>query len=219
MPYKDPEAKRAQSRAWAKAKRLRWTEEERDKRLAYNRAYYAAHKAELAEKARVYNAARKEEMNATSRAYYAAHKKEINARSRAYKTANKEALAAKKRTYDAAHKVELAVKYRAYRLAHPEIVAANQARHWARQAGASVNDLTAAQWEEIKAAYGHRCVYCGRTMQRLTKDHIVPLAKGGTHTFSNIVPACQSCNSKKGAGAPLVPVQPLLLTLAASRKD
>lgn len=30
----------------------------------------------------------------------------------------------------------------------------------------------------------------------------------------NIVPACQSCNSKKGRKAPLCPVQPLLLTLA-----
>lgn len=50
-----------------------------------------------------------------------------------------------------------------------------------------------------------------------TTAHLVPLAKGGTHTFSNVVPACQSCNSKKGTGAPLVPVQPLLLTIAASR--
>jgi 5-methylcytosine-specific restriction endonuclease McrA len=60
-------------------------------------------------------------------------------------------------------------------------------------------------------AYGHCCVYCGRKMQRLTQDHITPLSRGGNHTKSNIVPACRSCNSKKGTGEPLVPVQPMLL--------
>jgi 5-methylcytosine-specific restriction endonuclease McrA len=27
----------------------------------------------------------------------------------------------------------------------------------------------------------------------------VPLSRGGSHTASNIVPACRSCNSSKGA--------------------
>jgi 5-methylcytosine-specific restriction endonuclease McrA len=77
-----------------------------------------------------------------------------------------------------------------------------------------LNDLSVAQWREIKVAYGHRCVYCGRKMQHLTQDHITPLSKGGSHTAPNVVPACLSCNSKKRARAPLVPVQPLLLTIA-----
>lgn len=47
--------------------------------------------------------------------------------------------------------------------------------------------------------------------QRLTKDHSTPLSKGSAHTLTNVVPACQSCNSKKHTGPPLKPVQPLLL--------
>ena len=47
-------------------------------------------------------------------------------------------------------------------------------------------------------------------MKRLTMDHITPISKGGAHTASNIVPACQSCNSKKNNRAPLKPVQPIL---------
>jgi hypothetical protein len=88
---------------------------------------------------------------------------------------------------------------------------AQHKRRRARKKDAAVNDFTAAEWREMLDAYGHRCVYCGRKMQRLTQDHLTPLAKGGNHTKSNIVPACRSCNSKKGKGAPLVPVQPLLL--------
>lgn len=66
-----------------------------------------------------------------------------------------------------------------------------------------------------RARHQYRCVYCGkRAKGKLTQDHIPPLSKGGSHTASNIVPACCSCNSRKAAGAVLIPVQPLLLTLA-----
>lgn len=58
-------------------------------------------------------------------------------------------------------------------------------------------DLTEDQWQLIKASYGHRCAYCGEK-KPLTQDHVVPVSKGGHHTASNIVPACQSCNSSKG---------------------
>jgi 5-methylcytosine-specific restriction endonuclease McrA len=72
------------------------------------------------------------------------------------------------------------------------------------------SDLTARQWAEIKAIYSHRCAYCGER-KPLTQDHITPISKGGEHTASNIVPACQSCNSRKGARLPIVPFQPHLL--------
>jgi 5-methylcytosine-specific restriction endonuclease McrA len=86
-------------------------------------------------------------------------------------------------------------------------------RRRARKAGSPRNDLTMAQWRAIKAHYGHRCVYCGQPSQRVTQDHITPLSKGGAHTVSNVVPACQSCNSRKHVGPPLCPVQPLLFAV------
>ena len=90
------------------------------------------------------------------------------------------------------------------------IAAGNRRR--ARKRATAINDFTAAQWLEMQAAYDHRCVYCGtRRKGNLTQDHIIPLSKGGNHTRSNIVPACRSCNSKKGTGKPLAPVQLLLL--------
>ena len=32
---------------------------------------------------------------------------------------------------------------------------------------------------------------------RPTRDHVIPISKGGNNTKENIVPACGSCNSKK----------------------
>lgn len=74
------------------------------------------------------------------------------------------------------------------------------------------NDLTHAQWLMIQGAQDHRCAYCGKRCKgRLTQDHITPLSQGGSHTLHNVIGACKSCNSRKHAGPPPKPVQPLLL--------
>ena len=47
-----------------------------------------------------------------------------------------------------------------------------------------------------------RCYYCGvQTLpfSTFTIDHKRPLARGGDHHIMNLVPACKSCNSSKGA--------------------
>lgn len=41
------------------------------------------------------------------------------------------------------------------------------------------------------------CVYCGAAAT--TVDHVTPLARGGHEAEYNLVPACGSCNSSKGA--------------------
>ncbi len=57
-------------------------DEHKEERIAYQRSYDAAHKAERAERKRKDRAKNPELARAKSRAYYAAHKDEINARAR-----------------------------------------------------------------------------------------------------------------------------------------
>ena len=106
-----------------------------------------------------------------------------------------------------------------YAQTHPEKNIARKQRRRARLLDAPRNDLTARQWMKIKAAYNYRCVYCGTKPKHLTQDHLTPLSKGGSHTASNVVPACKPCNSKKHAGAVLKPIQPMLLLLAPPRAN
>lgn len=53
------------------------------------------------------------------------------------------------------------------------------------------------EWLALCAPYKGRCPCC-RRKRVLTKDHIVPVAHGGTDSINNIQPLCRSCNSKKG---------------------
>jgi hypothetical protein len=41
------------------------------------------------------------------------------------------------------------------------------------------------------------CHYCGSKNPLMAVDHVIPVTKGGTDEESNLVAACQTCNSKK----------------------
>jgi 5-methylcytosine-specific restriction endonuclease McrA len=59
--------------------------------------------------------------------------------------------------------------------------------------------LTKHEWHEILERYYYRCYYChGYSKTCLTQDHYIPVSKGGKHVKANIVPACKTCNSRKG---------------------
>jgi len=51
---------------------------------------------------------------------------------------------------------------------------------------------------EIFRRDNHTCQYCGAKSSRLTIDHVVPRARGGDHSWSNLVTACPACNLRKG---------------------
>lgn len=59
--------------------------------------------------------------------------------------------------------------------------------------------FTHTQWLNKLELYGYKCAYCYKdlTLDEATKDHKIPLAKGGTNWIANIVPACFRCNSGK----------------------
>lgn len=62
--------------------------------------------------------------------------------------------------------------------------------------------LTLQQWEKILESQDNRCAICGKKFCKSrppTKDHIIPLSKGGGLTFENVQALCKSCNSSKNA--------------------
>ena len=55
---------------------------------------------------------------------------------------------------------------------------------------------------------GYACQYCGRHRselrgrQFLTRDHILPISRGGENSWENVVTSCSPCNNRKGNHVP-----------------
>lgn len=55
---------------------------------------------------------------------------------------------------------------------------------------------------------GYRCQYCNRERtalrgrEFLTRDHVVPMSRGGLNNWRNVVTACSVCNNRKGSHLP-----------------
>jgi 5-methylcytosine-specific restriction endonuclease McrA len=68
----------------------------------------------------------------------------------------------------------------------------------ARVRGAK-GSYTFQEWLEVKRKHNFRCAMCGKheSEVKLTRDHIIPITKGGSNYISNIQPLCGPCNSHK----------------------
>jgi 5-methylcytosine-specific restriction endonuclease McrA len=95
-----------------------------------------------------------------------------------------------------------------YRAEHPTAAAewwkANPTKHRLYQAERRFRQATSGpgvserDWLRLVRRYDGRCAYCNVQCDP-HMDHVIPLKLGGRHSIGNILPACQSCNSSKGA--------------------
>jgi len=58
--------------------------------------------------------------------------------------------------------------------------------------------------QALFARDAHMCMYCGSqfSARGLSRDHIVPLSKGGMDAWKNVVTACKRCNNRKAGRTP-----------------
>jgi 5-methylcytosine-specific restriction endonuclease McrA len=84
--------------------------------------------------------------------------------------------------------------------ANPDQIKVTNHKRRARMKAAE-GSYTKQEWRELARKCDHRCLACGKQEPhvKLTPDHIVPLARGGTNFIGNIQPLCYSCNSRKQA--------------------
>lgn len=55
-------------------------------------------------------------------------------------------------------------------------------------------------WTEVTHVWlhiGKVCAYCHEPTTQIEPDHVIPLARGGSNSITNILPSCQRCNGDK----------------------
>ena len=89
---------------------------------------------------------------------------------------------------------------------HPIIAARGHAR------GHGLSPSPALTNAALFARDAYLCLYCGDEFhrQQLTRDHVLPVSRGGRDVWENVVSACFHCNSRKGGRTPQLAGMPLL---------
>lgn len=150
------------------------------------RENYERTKEHYLETCKRYRESHREERQQYFSEYYRKHEDVIKRRSKqAYENIGQEGLEKRKQYI---HKKRALKNFKKMRSEYEE----------KRKAAAAVlvSDLTEEQWSATMEEFGGRCAYCG-TEKAITRDHVIPLSKGGGYTKKNIIPCCVSCNSKK----------------------
>lgn len=174
MPYKD------KARTVANVKK--WRQENRERYFETTRVWRLANKEKLNQLATLYREKNRENDRRNKLRWYYRNKGKCDE----YRKKNRDKYNEYSRNWAKRNREYLALQRSQYRAKQKELGF----------------DLTYSQWEAIKRAYNFKCAYCGTKPQRLEKDHVIPIAKGGATTSSNIIPSCKHCNRQKSVNEP-----------------
>lgn len=67
-----------------------------------------------------------------------------------------------------------------------------------RRAKKYTNGVYLVTVKEVARILSNPCFYCS-AVGTVELDHVVPIARGGTHSIGNLVAACRRCNASKGS--------------------
>lgn len=120
--------------------------------------------------------------NPRARRYYEKHREKLLAQKREQYWADPEAQRAR-------------VRERAGRLLTPERMKGMNSRRKAKVRGAEGRH-SLKDWQRLRMRYDGLCAYCHHRSGD-TRDHVIPINRGGSDYIGNILPACRTCNSSK----------------------
>lgn len=187
------------------AQSAEWVAANRERARATLKAYREAHRDEIRAKSAAWRAANLERLRAEARDYGNAHREERAARFKDWRAAN---------PYTDEERTRKAVQARArygpevrryqaeYRRAHPDISREQNAIRRARKRNAPVVERIrrAVVWERDQGI----CHICRRKCDPANwhLDHIVPLSRGGEHSYRNVAVSHPRCNERRHASGP-----------------
>lgn len=169
-----------------------------DAHLASSRASYARHREKEHARSAAYHRAHPEKALARGRKYAQTHRILLNQRQKIRYWGNREKASLIRRAYYARNRARSIALVRQWVKSHRTIVyARNHARRILTRYGINGGPV------DLDLLYKRDkgiCQLCHKHVPRnkASRDHIVPLSKGGEHSYKNCVLAHLSCNASKG---------------------
>ncbi len=171
-------------------------------RKEVSRIYYLKYRDEILKRVSRYRDKNRKELRRRDRKKYkdnAEFRQRCKEYQKVYRKANREKLLAYQRIYT--KQPWMLKHHNAWKrkwLKTPKGKLKNQRSAYQRRSilGKMVGTHTVEEWDQILNKFGGRCAYC-KKKKKLTKDHVIPLSKGGTNYISNLQPLCRPCNSRK----------------------
>ena len=184
-----------------------WRRANVDRYNARRRAKYAADSA-ARERNRKWREANKEKVKGYKAGHYARHREQVLAQQKAYRLdngdeirrrararANPEAQRIRSRRWYELNTERAKELAREWRKAHPEAQRERVRRRRARLRGATVERV---DYAVILERDGLHCYLCDAGIRGpVDFDHLVPIARGGQHSYANIAVTHARCNRRK----------------------
>lgn len=164
---------------------------------AESRLYKQRNKEKIRQKSAEYNERNRERVQAQKADYRQRNADKIRAYHQKRYQEQKETINARNLAWYQQNKGRARRNGLSWRRRNPAKAAAIMHRRRSREYG-NGGSYTATEWATLCQHYGNYCLCCGGE-GRLTPDHVLPLAMGGSNDISNIQPLCLTCNIAKGA--------------------
>lgn len=87
-------------------------------------------------------------------------------------------------------------------LPKPAIIRLKKFVHVPRRFRRQVTNTFLFARDDYRCQYCHRWQHELRPRECLTRDHLVPISRGGGNEWTNVVTACSACNTRKGNHLP-----------------
>lgn len=183
-------AYRAQHRDECRDRNADWYKRNQEHKKAYSRQWYANNREYAKERKKNFRAKNLGECRAASIAWYYANQARAIENSRKWRARNPETAKAS------------LIKWRANN--QDKVGKAKARRAQSELEGSATPELIQQKWDTSS----HTCILCeqpiddtlpARHPKSRTLEHLIPIARGGTHDIDNLDFAHYSCNASKGA--------------------
>lgn len=162
---------------------------------SYGRQYYIDNKETVKVKRAAYQKAHRPEQYAHTQAWRKRNLEKMREAGRRQYANNVEHRRAVKNAWRLENPEAIKTYLKRYRVQHLPKMAEKAHKYRARKRSNGVYQVSE---KELIKLYSSPCIACGTT-ERVTVDHIIPIARGGRHSIGNLQPLCLSCNSSKNA--------------------